>query len=69
MVLSEGHMVKRFVLSMLVLSLLLSAPLGVFATGRGQIDVVYMNHAPMQPTLKQIKEVFSKYGDTISVSW
>ena len=34
------------------------------------IDVAgYINHGPMQPTIKAIKEVTSKYDDKINVNW
>lgn len=33
------------------------------------VDVLYMNHAPMQPTIKELRAVFSKYGEKIAVSW
>jgi hypothetical protein len=29
----------------------------------------YINHGPMQPTVRAIKEVLSKYGDKVSVTW
>ena len=33
------------------------------------VDVLYMNHAPMQPTIREIRAVFSRYGEKIAVSW
>jgi hypothetical protein len=33
------------------------------------VDVLYMNHAPMQPTIRELRAVFSKYGEQIAVSW
>jgi hypothetical protein len=29
----------------------------------------YINHGPMQPTVRAIKEVLSKYDDKVSVTW
>ncbi|HUI70739.1 MAG TPA: hypothetical protein VL354_09445 [Spirochaetia bacterium] len=37
--------------------------------GTTHVDVLYMNHAPMQPTVKELKNLFSKYGEKIGVSW
>lgn len=35
-----------------------------------KIDVAgYISHGPMQPTIDAIKEVTSKYGDKVNVSW
>jgi hypothetical protein len=33
------------------------------------IDVLYMNHGPLQPTLEQMRAIFSPYGDQIQVDW
>jgi hypothetical protein len=33
------------------------------------VEVLYMNHGPLQSTLRQIKEVLSGYGDKLTVSW
>lgn len=33
------------------------------------IDILYMNHGPLQPTLKEMRELFSRYGSRIDVSW
>ena len=34
-----------------------------------RVEVLYMNHGPMQPTIKQLKDIFSMYGEKIAVSW
>ncbi len=34
-----------------------------------QIDVLYMDHGPLQPTLKDMRELFSRYGARVDVSW
>jgi hypothetical protein len=42
------------------------------AYAAGKVDVVvvgYLTHGPMQPSITAIKEVTSKYGDQISVTW
>ncbi len=36
------------------------------------IDVVvagYINHGPLQPTVTAIKDILSKYGDRVKVTW
>ena len=34
-----------------------------------KIEVLYMNHGPLQDSLEQIKNVFSKYKEKVTVSW
>jgi len=36
---------------------------------RPHLDVLYMNHPPMQPTVREIRDVLTKYGEKVSVSW
>jgi hypothetical protein len=33
------------------------------------VDVLYMNHGPLQDTLGKVRTIFSGFGDKISVSW
>jgi hypothetical protein len=44
----------------------------ISAYSESRVDIVvagYINHGPMQPTVTAIKEVISKYGDKISITW
>lgn len=34
-----------------------------------RIDVLYMNHGPLQQTLKDMKTIFSGYGSRLAVTW
>ncbi len=34
-----------------------------------KIEVLYMNHGPLQDSLEQIRNVFSKYKEKVTVSW
>lgn len=34
-----------------------------------KVEVLYMNHGPLQPSLQEIRSVFSQYKGKISVSW
>jgi hypothetical protein len=34
-----------------------------------KIEVLYMNHGPIQPSLEQLRQILSKYGNKITVSW
>jgi hypothetical protein len=59
---------KKIILSCLVIVALFSTPFTLFAK-EVKIDVVYMNHGPLQSTLQEIKALFGKYGKKIAVSW
>ncbi len=60
---------KKSILSSLAILALLSVPLTVFAVKEVKVEVLYMNHGPLKASLEQIKQVFSKYGNKINVSW
>ena len=60
---------KKIILSCLVVLALFSVPFTVFAAKEVKVEVLYMNHGPLQSSLDQIKQVFSKYGNKIEVSW
>jgi hypothetical protein len=48
---------------------LIIAPTTSFSKNPVQIDVLYMNHGPMQPTLRDLRALFPQYGDKIIVFW
>jgi hypothetical protein len=60
---------KKTILSCLVVLALFSVPFTVFAAKEVKVEVLYMNHGPLQASLEQIKNVFSQYGSRINVSW
>jgi hypothetical protein len=60
---------KRFALISLLAMVLLSMTLNSQAAKAVQVDVLFMNHGPLQPTIKQIREVLSQYGNRIVAFW
>jgi hypothetical protein len=60
---------KKIILSCLVVLALFSVPFTVLAAKEVKVEVLYMNHGPLQSSLEQIKNVFSQYGNKISISW
>jgi hypothetical protein len=40
-----------------------------YAAKTARVEVLYMNHGPLMDTLDRMRDVFSGYGDKISVSW
>jgi len=58
------------VISCLFVLVLLGLGLGAHAADKPtRIDVLYLNHGPLQETLGKIRGVFSGYGDKVTVSW
>jgi hypothetical protein len=60
---------KKIILSCLVVLVLFFIPLTLVAAKEVKVEVLYMNHGPLLPSLEQIKKVFSQYGGKITVSW
>jgi hypothetical protein len=60
---------KRIVFPILLTMALCSLPFTAFAAKAVQVDILYMNHGPLLPSIKEIKEVLSQYGDKVTVSW
>jgi hypothetical protein len=60
---------KKLLLFGLLVLLVLSAGAGVSAAAPTTVDVLYMNHGPLQETLGKMKMLFSNLGGKISVSW
>lgn len=58
---------RLVVILVVVLSLVL--PGVAKASDPVAVDVLFMNHGPLRPTLDQLKDVFAKYGDKLSVRW
>ena len=34
-----------------------------------KVDILFMNHGPMQPVIKQIKEVLGRYPESVQAAW
>ena len=60
---------KKFFTLFITGIVLLIAPATSFSENPVKIDVLYMNHGPMQPTLRNLRALFPEYGDRITVSW
>ncbi len=60
---------KRDLFLCIAVLVLLGFSLDVSASGPVRVEVLAMNHPPMQPVIRQLKDLFSKYGEKIAVSW
>ena len=58
---------KRLIVSCFIALFLFSTPLSVFPKEPVRIEVLYMNHGPLRPTLRELDELFTGYGDRIAV--
>ena len=54
---------------MLVLSFSLLVPMAATAGGPIAVDILYMNHGPLKPTIDNLKGLFSRYGEQITPRW
>lgn len=39
------------------------------AANKIQVDILYMNHGPMRPTVAKIKTLLDSYGNSVQASW
>jgi hypothetical protein len=60
---------KRILLGCLLALTMAAFSPNAYAAKPAKIEVLYMNHGPLQDTINKIKDVFSKYGDKLTVSW
>ncbi|WP_029460632.1 hypothetical protein [Solidesulfovibrio alcoholivorans] len=54
---------------LLVVSLSLLWPGQATAADPVTVDVLFMDHGPLRPTLNKLKEVFEGYGTRLTVRW
>ncbi len=60
---------KKIILSCLAALVFFYIPFTGFAAKEVKVEVLYMNHGPLQSSLQQIKNIFSQYGTKVTVSW
>ncbi|MBC8441851.1 MAG: hypothetical protein H8D87_19465 [Deltaproteobacteria bacterium] len=60
---------KKQTFFLIIIVLLIVSPSGSFSKESVHVDVLYMDHGPMQPTLRQLRALFLDYKDKLTVSW
>ena len=60
---------KKFVFYGLTAFCLFFIPAAALPAQPVSVEILYMNHGPLQPTLKAIRELFNGYGKAVAVSW
>ena len=59
---------KKILFSLLILALV-CIPWTAVAAKPVKVEVLYMNHGPLEDTINGIKKIFSQYKEKVSVSW
>ncbi len=64
---------KKLAHGLIVVSLLLAlgvaAPPAAQARPAVKLDILFMNHGPMQPVIKSIKEILARHASSASAAW
>lgn len=60
---------KKLIFTGLLAIVFAGISLNIFPVSKVSVEILYMNHGPLQSTLNKIKFICSKYGDKIIVSW
>jgi len=61
---------KNQILFFIILILLIVSPSSSFSNEpMVHVDVLYMDHGPLQPTLRELRALFPNYKEKLTVSW
>jgi hypothetical protein len=60
---------KAAIATRLLAAALVLAPAAAHGANVVKIDVLYMNHGPLKPTLEALRTVLAKYGPRVAVAW
>ena len=54
---------------MALAALFLTGPTAAGAGAPVKVDILYMNHGPMQPVLKNLKDILTRHAGQVTVAW
>ena len=60
---------KKIILYGSMVLCLLFIPAAVLPAPPVSVEILYMNHGPLQPTIRAIRELCNGYGKAVAVSW
>lgn len=60
---------KKMILCGLILSFFFCIPTNITAAPGVSVEILYMSHGPLMPTVKEIQNLCNRYGKKINVSW
>jgi len=62
------NILKNSTAFFLALCILFAASQTVYGA-TAKVDVLFMNHGPMRPTVAKLKALFQEYGDKVQADW
>jgi hypothetical protein len=60
---------KRLALFSLTVFFLFCVPLTAHTAQPVQVEILYMNHGPLIPTITEIKNICTRFGNKVNVAW
>lgn len=60
---------KKMILFCLIVLTFLCIPVTALPDPGVPVEILYMNHGPLMPTVKDIQKLCNRYGNRITVSW
>ncbi len=60
---------KKIFVACSMTAVFFSISFATFAAKEVKVEVLYMNHGPLLPSIEQMKQIFSKYGNRVAISW
>jgi hypothetical protein len=60
---------KKFVLYGLMALCLVFIPVAALPAAPVSVEILYMNHGPLLPTIRKIKALCDEYGKELTVAW
>jgi hypothetical protein len=60
---------KKFVAYGLTALCLFLIPAAALSAAPVSVEILYMNHGPMQPTLRELRKLCDGYGKSLTVAW
>ncbi|MCX5827802.1 MAG: hypothetical protein NTV58_07350 [Deltaproteobacteria bacterium] len=60
---------KKMILCGMIMSLFFCLPTIIPAAPSVSVEILYMSHGPLMPTVKEIQNLCNRYGKKITVSW
>jgi len=60
---------KKIVLLSILLLALFCTPLNALSAPGVPVEILYMSHGPLMPTIKEIQTLCNRYGNKINASW
>ncbi|HBD06980.1 MAG TPA: hypothetical protein DCZ69_01855, partial [Syntrophobacteraceae bacterium] len=60
---------NKTVLAIALISSIIGSANTGFSASPVKMEVLFMNHGPLRPTIEQIRQVVAGYGEKVAASW